>query len=97
MFPGRDEGRRVGALHAAVGRVGVAVFKAEIGEPALTKGHPDVAGYGVRIPVAGAVGAGVELHTASLPSILELEVQYTGDGVRAVLGGGAVPQHFHLA
>ena len=94
---GRDEGRRVGALHAAVRRVGIAVLQAEVGEPALAERQPDVGGDSVRVAVARAVGAGVELHAASRPGVLELEVHHAGDGVRAVLGRGAVAQHLHLA
>ena len=93
----RDEGRRVGALYAAIRRVGIAVFQAEVGKPALAERQPDIGGDAVRIAISRAVGAGVELHAASRPGILEQEIHHAGDGVRAVLGRRAIAQHFHLA
>ena len=45
---GGDEGGRVEALHAAIGRVGVAVLHAEVGEPRRAEGQPHVAGEAVR-------------------------------------------------
>ena len=94
---GCDQGRRVGALHASVRGVGVAIFQAEVGEACLAQRQSHVAGDGVRITVARAVGAGVELDAATLPGVFEQEVDHAGDGVRAVLGRCAVPQHLYLA
>ncbi len=93
---GRDERRRIVSLHAAVGRVGVAVLEAEIGEPVGAEREPDVAGEGVRVAVPCAVGAGAELQAAAGAVVLEQEIQHPGDGVRPVLRRRAVAQHFHL-
>ncbi len=94
---GRDEGGRVVALHAAVGRVGVAVLQAEVGEPGRAERQADVAGEDRRVAVARPVGAGVDLDAAPRPVVLEQEVHHAGDGVRAVLRRCAVAQHLHLA
>ena len=93
---GRDQSGGVGALNAAVGGIGVAVFQAEVGESARAERQADVGRNGVGIAIARAVGAGVELYAAALSSILEQEIHHAGDGVRAVLSRGAVTQHFHL-
>ena len=93
---GGGEGGRVEALHAAVGRVGVAVLEAEVGEPGLAEGQADVAGEAVGVAVAGPVGAGVELEAAPGRVVLEQEVDDAGDGVRAVLRRRAVAQHLDL-
>ncbi len=93
---GGDEGRRVGPLHAAVRRVGVAVLQAEVGEPAGAEREADVAGKAVGVAVAGAVRAGVELEAAPRRVVLQQKVQHAGNRVRAVLRGGAVAQHLDL-
>ena len=93
---GRDHRRCVGALHAAVGRTGIAVLQAQVGEAVVAERQPHVAGDVVRVAVARAIGAGVELQAAALAGVLEQEVQHAGDGVRAVLRRGAVAQHLHL-
>ncbi len=93
---GRDECRRIGALHAAVGRTGIAVLQAEVGEAVVAERQPDVAGDVVRVAVARAVGAGIELQAAPLTGVLQQEVHHAGDGIGAVLRRGAVAQHFHL-
>ena len=93
---GRDQRRGVGPLHAAVRRVGVAVLQAEIDETGVAQRQSDVAGHGVRIAVAGAVRAGVELQAPAGPIVLGQEVHHAGDGVRAVLRRGAVTQHLDL-
>ena len=92
-----NQRRRVGALHAAIGRIGVAVLQAEIDESRVAERQSDVAGNGVRIAVARAVGAGVELQAAARAVVLEQEVHHAGNGVRAVLRRGAVAQHLDLA
>ena len=93
---GRDEGRRVAPLAAAAGGVGVAVREAEVGEAGSAERQAGVAGEGVAAAVARGVGPGAQLDAAAGPVVLEQEVQHAGDGVRAVLRGGAVPQHLHL-
>ena len=92
----RDERRRVGPLHAPIGRIGVAVLEAEVGEARGAQRQPGVAGDGVGVPVARPVGAGVELEAAAGPVVLEQEVQHPGDGVRAVLRRRPVTQHLDL-
>ena len=91
-----DERDGVAARRGPVGPARVAVLDAEVGEPGGAERQADVAGEPGRLPVAGAVHAGVELHRAARASVLELEVHHPGDRVRAVLGRRAVAQHFDL-
>ena len=92
-----DQQRGVVTLDAAAGRSGVAVLEAEVGEAGPAERQAGVGGDGVRAAVARAVAAGVQLDAAAGPVVLEQEVQHAGDGVRAVLCGCAVAQHFHLS
>ena len=93
---GRDQRRGVGPLHAAVGRVGVAVLQAEVDEPGVPERHSDVTSHGIRIAVARAVGAGIERQAAAGAVVLEQEVDDARDRIRAVLRRGAVTQHLDL-
>ena len=93
---GRDERRRVGALHAAVGRVRVAVLQAQVGEAVGAERQADVAGHAVGVTVAGPVCSGADVEAAPRRVVLEQEVQHAGDRIGAVLRRGAVAQHLHL-
>ena len=81
------------ALHAAAGRIGVAVFDAQVGESALAQGQAHVAGEGQALSVPGRVAAAANLHAAAGRGVLEDEVEHAGDGVRAVLRRRSVAQH----
>ena len=94
--PDRDEGRRVGALRAPVGRGGVAVLEAQVREPGAPQRQARVAGDSVLPAVAGAVRSAVQLDAAARAVVPQQEVQHPGDGVRPVLGGRPVAQHLDL-
>ena len=91
-----DQRRGIQALHAAVGGVGVAVLEAEVGEAGVAEREPDVASDGVRVTVAGPVGASVDFQTAARAVVLEEKVDDARDRIRAVLRRRAVAQHLHL-
>ena len=95
--PGRDQRRRVGPLHAAAGRVGIAVLHAQVSEAVLPQRQSDVAGDRVRLTVARAVDAALHLQAAARPVVLEQEVHDARDRVGAVLRRGAVAQDLDLA
>ena len=88
-IPGGDEGRRVGPLHAAVGGRAGAVFQAEVGEAVPAERQADVGGDAVLPAVAGAMQPAVQLDDAAGAVVPEQQVQYAGDGIRAVLRGCA--------
>ena len=94
--PGRDEARRVGPLHAAVGRRGVAVLEAEVGEAVPAQRQAGVGGDGVLPAVAGAVRPAAHLDAPARAVVPEQEVEHPGDGVRPVLGRRPVAQHLDL-
>ena len=96
MFPAAISAAASARLHAAVGRVGVAVLQAEVDEPGVPERQSDVASHGVRIAVARAVGAGIERQAAAGAVVLEQEVDDARDRIRAVLRRGAVTQHLDL-
>ena len=52
VVAGRDQQRRVVALHAAAGRGAVAVLQAQVGEAGLPERESDVAGHGIGAAVA---------------------------------------------
>ena len=95
---GCQESRYVAALDAAVGRLGAAVLEAEVGETGRAQRQSGVAGH----TVGGAVpwlrvGTRVELQTGAGTAVLGQQIDDSGNGVGAVLGGGAVAQHLGLA
>ena len=94
---GGGERRRVAALGAAAGGVGVAVLHAEVDEPGPAERQAGVAGDRVRAAVARAERAAAELEAAAGPVVLEQDVHHAGDRVRAVLRRGAVAQDLDLA
>ena len=94
---GGGERRRVAALGAAAGGVGVAVLHAEVDEPGPAERQAGVAGDRVRAAVARAERAAAQLEAAAGPVVLEQDVHHAGDRVRAVLRRGAVAQDLDLA
>ncbi len=90
---------RVGALNAAVGRVGIFVLEAEIGKPRLDqrerKRHAQVARNVERVTVSLVELAPAGFHPAAVRSVFQDEIHHAGDGVGPVLRGRAVAQHFH--
>ena len=99
----RDQGRCIAALHAAIGRIGVAVLEAEVGEAALPQRHAHVGRVGNALAVRSAIwdvaaleGARPDFHASAAGGVLEGEVEHACDGVGAVLGGGSVTQDLDL-
>ena len=94
---GCHQSRHVAALYAAVGWLGAAVLEAEVGETGRAQRQPGVAGQAVGGAVPSlAVDARVELETAARTAILGLQIDDSGNGIGAVLGGSAVAQHLGL-
>ncbi len=93
---GRNQVRSVGSLHAAVGRRGVAVLDAEVGETGSAKWQAGVGGDTVVPAVPCAMRPAAQLYAAAVAGVLEQQIQHPGDGVRAVLGRRPVAQHLDL-
>ena len=91
---GLDQPSRIPALHAAAGLIGVQELEAEVGKTVFGQRQAQVGGHLHLVPVTvvGLAPTGVERQ--ALGCFLQLEVQDTGDSVRAVLGCGAVAQDF---
>ena len=66
-------------------------------EAAVAEGQTDVALDAVLRTVAFEVLTGVIDEADAFAVFLEVEVDHPGDGVRPVLGGSAVPQHFNAS
>ncbi len=90
-----DQAGRIAPLHAADRRLGLAPLRAQIGETAGRDRGSDIRGEPVFVAVAFVGLSPLRLDHAAVRPVLEHEVDHPGDGVRAVLGGGGVAQHFH--
>ena len=91
---GLDQPPRIPALYTTAGFVGVQKLEAEVGKAIVGQRQAQVGGHLHLVPVTvvGLAPTGVERQ--ALGCLLQLEVQDTGDGIRAVLGCGAVTQDF---
>ena len=85
----------IAPLHAAAGRVHSGVLEAQVGEAPVGQGHSDVGRHRVGVAVAFVELAPAGLHFSSVSGVPEDEIHHAGHRVGAVLGGGAVAQHFH--
>ena len=86
----------VGARQAAAGGVGRGPFQGDARKTAAAQRQPGVAGHHPQVAVALVGFAPLALQRQAAAVALELVVDDPGDGVRAVLRRGAIPQHLHL-
>ena len=93
-IPRFNQGPGIVALGTAAGLVSVQKLKAEVGKTAVGQRQPEVGGDIHFIAVAVVVLTVAGLDGQPLPVFAQPEVQNAGDGVRAVLGGGAIAQDF---
>ena len=68
----------------------------EVEEAGFTEAKTDVAGDLDHVAVSCGAAAGTDFDAAPLRGVLEHEVNDASDGVRAVLGRGAVAKTFYL-
>ena len=91
-----DELLGVVPLHAAARRRAVAVFDAQVGESAFAERQADIARNREALAVASSVPARAELQAAARVGVFQDEVHHASDGIRTVLRGRAVVQHFGM-
>ena len=90
-----DQIQRVAALHAAVGGVGIRELEAQVGEAGVGQRQAEVGRGAHQVAVAVVVLPPAGFERAALGRVAQHEVEHAGHGVGAVLGRGAVAQHFH--
>ena len=90
-----DRRQRVGALHAAVGRVGVGELEAEVGKPGVGQRQADVGRRAHLVAIALIILAPAGFDRTALGRVAQHKIQHAGYRVGAVLGTRAVAQHFY--
>ena len=90
-----DQRLSVGTLMPPGKALVAGVFEAQIGEAVVAQRHAQIAFHLVSLLIL------VELpimrpNLAAFSGVFHLKVDHPGNGVGAVLGGGAVAQHFHI-
>ena len=73
----------------------VGVFEAQVGEAIAAQRQAQVAFHLVTLLILVELPV-LRPNLAALGGVFHLKVDHSGNGVRAVLGGGAVAQHFHI-
>ena len=92
----RDQRRRIVALDGADGGVGLAIFARQIDEATAAEADTDIGTDRVLVAVAFVGLPPLRREGSAVGRVLEDEIQHTRNGVRSILRGCAVTQHFEL-
>ena len=93
----RGIGHSVGARHAAAGLAVAVVFTRQVGEADVAQLEARVGGELIALAVAVTVILAIAaLYFHAVVVVAQAIVHHTGDGVRAILRGGAITQNFEV-